>query len=109
MTADEKHAELGRMVVERAEVRRELACVKNRLSRYNDIFAHAQLAISGDFRNWRAEGDDLIIRRPEGVYPSGEAEGVFPSPSEFAYALQARIALTAKLADIEQRMNEAGC
>ena len=107
--ADDTHSELGQMVVERADVRRRLACTKHKLSRYKAILTYAQCAIDalGD-RNWRAEGDELVVERPEGIYDMGEG-GAFPTPAELGRALQARIDLTKRLANLEQQLDEAGC
>ena len=106
MTKDDEHNELGRMVVERVDARRKLACVEHKLSRFRSLLLSAGLAITND-ENWRVDGKDLMLRRLGGG--SDDTEDAYPSPEEFSQALQTRRDLKDRIAEINQRFDDAGC
>ena len=110
MTTNEEHSELGRMVVERAELRRRLACIKSKLSRYKALLTYAEIAVSDldTAKNWRTEDGALVLNRPDGIYDMGPG-GSFPTPTELSDALQARIDLTNRLKELDELLNAAGC
>ena len=108
MTTEEQYIELGKMIEERAETRRRLACVKNKLSRFRTILGQAQSAIDG-YTSWETTGETLIVQPHQRVAGGGEVNGVFPSPEDLARALKDRDSLQKKLEDLETRLNEAGC
>ena len=107
MTANEEDTELANMIRERAQLRRSLACLKNKLTRFRTVIGQAQMAID-DFTVWELAGGALIVQPPPGVFGGGEKNGIYPSPEELGQALKDRVAFTNRLAEIEQRLKEAG-
>ena len=107
MTANEEDTELANMIRERAQLRRSLACLKNKLTRFRTVIGQAQMAID-DSTAWDLDGESLIVQPPPGVFGGGEKNGVYPSPEELGKALKDRVAFTKRLDEIEQRLEEAG-
>ena len=99
MTEDEKDAEFGRLLRERAALRETLACLKSKLLSASAAFKQAGQALSMDAEWPLSDDDTIVVPALEGVYDM-ERSRQMPSTTDFARWLRERKAATARLAEI---------
>ena len=68
MTLEEQHVEAGRLLYERADLKRQLACLESKLDWMRSAFAAAVKVLEGDDDWYPVERDDEGIKVPASVF-----------------------------------------
>ena len=104
MTDEDKHTEIGRMVVERQELRRSLACVENKTKRLSDALRRFSEALDGT-AIWHIYPDSKQLMVNVGAH-AGAKEFDYPTQEEIAQMLEDRKELKAKIAELDARLSD---
>ena len=104
MTDDEKFTEIGRMMVERKELRLRLVCVENKAKRLGAALARFSEALAGS-AVWHVYPDTKRLKVTVGAHSVSD-EHAYPSEAEVAEVLEARKALMAQLAELDARLKD---
>ena len=104
MTEAEQHAEAGRLLYERADLKRQLACLESKLDRVRAAFAAAAETLAGDEEWYPVERSEDGIVIPVGGIKAVLGPTMLPSLEDFQRWLEQKHAVQARLSEINQRL-----
>ena len=106
MTDDEQNAEIANMAVERAELKRAIVCMTNKVARYRKALSQASVALARDV-HLRETGDGVIVPAIDGLFDGGK-ERELPSLSEIAALRKGRMNAQTRLKELDQALDDFG-
>ena len=107
MTGDEKNAEIASVADERAELKRALICMDNKITRYRKALSQTSVALSRGL-HLREDGDVVIVPGIDGLY-DGENDRELPTSLSEIVALQkGRATAHAHLKELDQSLDDLG-
>lgn len=104
MTEAEQHAEAGRLLYERADLKRQLGCIESKLDRARLAFEAAVKVLESDDDWHPVERDDEGIQVPASVFSQIIGQHYLPSLDDFQRYLEEKHAVQARLAEINERL-----
>ena len=104
MTDAEQHAEAGRLLYERADLKQHLACIESKLSRAKAAFDAAAKVLGSD-EDWHpVERNDGGILVPRKGISAIIGQPILPSLDDFQRSLEEKQAVKCRLAEINEHL-----